>query len=452
MMRRSVAAAAAAAKVIRIRPASRRQFESAAAYYGWLDRVVATKKEVNDFEEADGKEIAPFLVGVNPFAEHRLRFRRVKGATKGTSSFSCVDATWPISTDELVRKDVADLQGWSSFRLRKFYEALDALTADGAYTHVGRDRGLALVTAGHAFSRKLGRTPERTDLTLRSYVTSTGSSSLEVRTDAIQIVGNTEVLRNFCHTTMVAVDEKTLKPVKGAVPPLLLKSSSEDLPRQEARRELALEHARIRKRRAKESVSLFTPKLSKPPTQSEMNAIHELHYGKRGSSRVVAVAEHTHSDAFVVFPESRNVHGKTFGGYALAQAFDLAYFAASSFVGPGKNRFAPLGLDEANFLHPVSIGDHIKVTARVVHSCVDTGVFRVSVFITQLGGNLQRTNFLRFVFAAEPHTIDAVLPETYEEILGHVSAARRHNEEPISPTGRSDLDAFFSEQLQRKDN
>ena len=57
-------------------------------------------------------------------------------------------------------------------RLSKFYEALDALTADVAYAHTdGIAKGLALVTAGHYNSVKLGRTSPKRDIHLRSYIT-----------------------------------------------------------------------------------------------------------------------------------------------------------------------------------------------------------------------------------------------------------------------------------------
>ena len=58
---------------------------------------------------------------------------------------------------------------WASIRLGKFYEALDALTGDAACTHCDAVRnGLALVTAGHYHSIKLGRTIPNRDVHIRS--------------------------------------------------------------------------------------------------------------------------------------------------------------------------------------------------------------------------------------------------------------------------------------------
>ena len=55
-------------------------------------------------------------------------------------------------------------------------------------------------------------------------------------------------------------------------------------------------------------------------------------------------------------------------------ADDLAYFAARFFTRGAP--FVPVGLDDAVFLQPVSIGDMVRWVARVVHSG-DDGIFRV---------------------------------------------------------------------------
>lgn len=422
---------------------TRRFFETAAEYVAWSSRVGRSRKVVPEsmMETRDGQQLAPFLCGVNPFAEHRLRFRGVKDASPGTASASLVETTWPISTDEAVARDVADLQGWSSFRLAKFYSALDALTADAAYLHTdGHARGLALVTAGHYFSRKMARTAPDTDVTVRCYPTSTGSSSLEIRTDAVQMKDGQEELLNVCHTTMVCVDAATLRPAKGAVPEL---QGDPDETHYDERKALAALHADVRRRRAHESISLYARKLSVPPTPDEMAVVHALHREAVAGSHPT-VAQHTHHASLVVFPEGRNVHGKTFGGFVASQAFDLAYYAAQYYV---KGPFASLGLDEAIFLQPVSIGDMVNFHARVVHA--RGGVFRVSVNVdvvdpSDVTQRPLRTNFLRFVFAAHPEAVHPVLPVSYAEILGYVNAQRRHALEPISDDTKAELAAFFS--------
>ena len=63
------------------------------------------------------------------------------------------------------------------------------------------------MTAGHYHSLKLGKTVPGRNASLRCYVTGTGSSTVEVRTDGLQADDNgVERLGNVCHTIMVALD------------------------------------------------------------------------------------------------------------------------------------------------------------------------------------------------------------------------------------------------------
>ena len=50
---------------------------------------------------------------------------------------------------------------------------------------------------------------------------------------------------------------------------------------------------------------------------------------------------------------------------------------------------------------------------------------------------------LRFAFAAHPDAHRTVLPQTYQELLWHVDAARRHAVEAPTASARRELDDFF---------
>ncbi len=187
-----------------------------------------------------------------------------------------IEVTYPLADDEVLRTAVSDLGSWSTFRLSKFYEAVDALTADVAYRHTdGVAKGLALVTAGHYHSRKTRQTDIQSDVILRCYMTAAGSTSREVRTDAQQNdTSGLEVLMNVCHTTMVALDGTTMRPAKGSVPPLAVDAF--DAAGQEERASLAVLHGSIRKQRNASTMALRAP-LSAPPTAEEVQSVHELH-------------------------------------------------------------------------------------------------------------------------------------------------------------------------------
>ena len=140
------------------------------------------------------------------------------------------------------------------------------------------------------------------------------------------------------------------------------------------------------------------------------------------AEKLETIAHHTHHKAVIVYPESRNLAGNTFGGFVMAQAHDLAHYAARYFVRGAP--LAPFGLDEAVFHQPVSVGDMASFTAKVVH-CGTDGVFRVFVTVGIVDPHNwsapQRTNRLLFTFATSPEAAPT-LPTTYSEILMYTEA------------------------------
>lgn len=382
-----------------------------------------------------GAEAAPFLFSVDPMASH-LQLRTVSDdehTVPSSPSATMIEVTYPLKDDEALRIAVSDLGSWSTFRLSEFYEAVDALTADVAYRHTdGVAKGLALVTAGHYHSRKMKRTDISADVVLRCYMTAAGSASLELRTDAIQRdqSGN-EALVNVCHTTMVALNGATMRPARGAVPPLAVDAF--DAAGQETRAELAALHGTIRKRNSATTMQLRAP-MSAPPTAQEMRAIHELHRNaiklqEAPSPREPtphAIGDLTFRSSFVVFPENRNVHGKLFGGFVMAQAYNLALYTTSVFA--RGTAVVPLGIDEAVFLQPISIGDLVTFTARLVHATEQTCRVFVTVEVRAAADPARlplRSNRLIFPFAARAPP-GGVVPHTYGEMLMHLDAVRRH--------------------------
>ena len=126
----------------------------------------------------------------------------------------------------------------------------------------------------------------------------------------------------------------------------------------------------------------------------------------------------------------------------------------TAFDPPGRP-FVPLGLDEAAFLQPVAIGDMVRFEAKVVHAA--DAIFRVAVRVGVVEASdparlARRTNRLMFVFATDrtAHDAAAVLPETYQEVLLQVEAARRHAVEGPNERTWSDLDRHFQEEAARE--
>ena len=387
------------------------------------------------------RESAPFLYSVSPMADHLLLEsfgRNSDVATESRAPKSPRDAflqvTYPLSRDELLKNSVTDFSNWSSFRLGKFYEVVDALTADVSYRHCGDIHGVdtTLVTAGHYHSRKLQRTSLEEDLVVRSYVTSVGTSSMEVRTDAIQQVDGEETLLNVCHTVMVALDKdsgRSFGKAGRSIPDLLLETEDAH-----DRLELADQHNKIRRKRAEEIMQLRSP-ISHPPTQEEFEELHKLHQDQRAAldcgdkaSLPLRVEDYTFRSSTIIFPESRNVHGKLFGGFVMEESEKLAQYTARFFA--GGRHVVPLGIDEALFHQPIAIGDCVTFTARLIQS---TGfACRVLVVVetrdpTDPSRVPLRSDRLMFVYGGSD--LPQVIPETYSEILMHVDARRRQTVE-----------------------
>ena len=140
---------------------------------------------------------------------------------------------------------------------------------------------------------------------------------------------------------------------------------------------------------------------------------------------VLMDGELTFRSSYVIFPERRNVHGKLFGGFVMAQAYNLALYTSKVFARGGA--VEPLGIDEAVFLQPISIGDLVTFTARLVHATQHTCRVFVTVEVRDAAdpGRLPlRSNRLIFPFAAKSPP-GAVLPNTYREMLMHIEAERR---------------------------
>jgi acyl-CoA hydrolase len=111
----------------------------------------------------------------------------------------------------------------------------------------------------------------------------------------------------------------------------------------------------------------------------------------------------------------------------MAEGQSLAQYTATFFA--MGNPIVPLGIDEAIFLQPVALGDMVTFTARLVHATATTCRVNVTVEVRDPAAPSQvpvRSNRLVFVFGGDFSNRPEVIPETYQEILMHVDAQRRH--------------------------
>ena len=427
-----------------------RGFHNKAEFQEWRQQVLDSRlsladDDACDFHQVDLKTEAPFLYSVEPI-ENRLKLYAVTNALPGSPQESMLECRYPLASDELLRNSITDFSNWSSFRLGKFYEAVDSLTADVAYRHCNGDDEnsndtngeVTLVTAGHYHSRKFESTMIHHDVFLRSYVTSVGRSSMEVRTDALQRrpTETTSRLLNVCHTIMVALDSKTMKPLSKSGRSIRPLQIAENDPTSQLRLHLANRHQEIRQERSRQAMQLRLP-VSEPPSPDEMRQIHHLHQTETIESEQLSsssverpsVSDFTFQSSSVIFPEHRNVHGKLFGGFVMTEAQNLAQYTASLFA-EGRP-IANFGIDDAIFLQPIAIGDLVTFTSHLVHSTGTTCRVLVTVEVRDPKNRHRRprrSNRLVFVFGGADLPSN-IIPYRYDEILMHIDAQRRHNVE-----------------------
>jgi len=416
-----------------------RLFQSRSDYAKWKESIQAsTFRPSAPLLDLQVAHSAPFLSSISPMADKLVLKglqEKITPTAQGLSpSDSFLQVTLPLSTETVLRNSVTDLSNWSTFRLGKFYELVDAFSADVAYRHC-TGQAMALVTAGHYYSRKLRRTDIHQDVVLRSYVTSVGRSSMEVRTDALQESKNGSLdLINVCHTVMVGLEKSTLSSLSKAgkrLPPLVLQT---DVDRQRAA--LADQHQQIRRKRSENTMQLRLP-MSSPPNVDEMKELHKLHQDRAmirrqvqtGNARIEmppTVNDFTFRSSTIIYPEARNVHGKLFGGFVMEEADKLAQYTATFFA--KGEPVIPLGIDDAIFLQPVGIGDMVTFTARLIHSTATTCRVLVDLEVRDPSDRsrmLMRSNRLVFIFGGSNFD-EGIIPESYREILMHTDAKRRH--------------------------
>mmetsp|Transcript_15780 Transcript_15780/g.31447 ORF Transcript_15780/g.31447 Transcript_15780/m.31447 type:complete len:463 (+) Transcript_15780:87-1475(+) len=423
----------------------KRYFQNLAEFDQWREDVRGSRLVAPETTTSMPlQKAAPFLHSVCPMEKHlhlsgNGDFVVGPDGAEGLKSprDSLLQCTYPLESDELLRHATADFSSFAPVRLGKFYSVVDALTADVAYRHCGEIDGNipTLVTAGHYQSRKLDKTYSHRDLLIQSYVTQVGTSSMEVRTDAIQFneEDNTEVLVNVCHTVMVALDKesgKSLGKVGKAIPGLKVETDDDA-----QRQALAEQHANIRRQRAAKTVQLHAP-ASTPPNMEELECLHQLHQTRvkhlmvDGNSSDIppSVKDFTFQSSTIIFPESRNVHGKLFGGFVMEESQSLAQYCATFFA-KGKP-IIPLGIDEAVFLSPIRIGDMVTFEAKVVHSSANTCRVTVNVDVKDPADRHKvpkRSNRITFVFGGS--NFPGILPETYSEMLEYIDAKKLYEVE-----------------------
>jgi acyl-coenzyme A thioesterase 9 len=291
-------------------------------------------------------------------------------------------------------------------RIGLLLEDLDSFAAEIAYAHAdGFARNLTIVTASLDRLELKSPMSMTEDVTLEGMVTYVGTSSMEVRVDVLQ----GSATKMSCLFTMVARSQGHA----AAVAPLVCRTKAE-----RQRFEQGIVNKIRRMEFAKTSLTVA------PPTSEEKELVHWLFMNSRQrkpDTEVVPMKSTSITSSKIMHPQSRNIHGKIFGGYLMRQAYETAFIASTAFC---NQRPSFIALDDNTFLRPVEVGSIMQFIGTVVYQNPSSHVIRV-VVKEMLSG--ETTNVFHFTFTnPDRQTKRVLIPETLEEANLYIEGKRIH--------------------------
>jgi len=131
----------------------------------------------------------------------------------------------------------------------------------------------------------------------------------------------------------------------------------------------------------------------------------------------------------IMYPQSRNIHSKIFGGYLMRLAYEIGYANASLFT---RCPLRFLSLDGITFRLPVPIGSALHLSSKICHTISDehhsalVNVWVQADVIDPLTGEERTTNNFYFTWCREDGDPlkRIVVPRTYQEAMQWLEAKR----------------------------
>ena len=353
------------------------------------------------------KTMIPYCVEYTPLREDGSRSR----------SASWVEATLPLKSNVIMREALISFVG-KRVRYGKLFEVIDALAADTCYKHIGLGADsqctaadIVIVTACVDGMLAKSHIKSEEDLTIQSYLTHVGRSSMEVHINLLQqneIVASTQFI-------FVAQKEGKSWPVPGL-----------HLDSEVSKAEFEKGSLRSSKRREKAAKSLDLT----APLRHEVEIMHDIYLRTKklestGRKDFKYIKETKVDSHRLMHKQQRNVHNKIFGGELMRISFDMAFIAARCFTGIDMCHF--YAVDDIHFLKPVSIGSVMEFSAWVTYSTPSHLVIVVVVEELDVkNGTRSKTNQLTYIFEADSQVepLPEVLPKEYEEMVLYLSGKR----------------------------
>eukprot|EP00761_Pharyngomonas_kirbyi_P011825 gb/GECH01011851.1/.p1 GENE.gb/GECH01011851.1/~~gb/GECH01011851.1/.p1 ORF type:complete len:474 (+),score=96.17 gb/GECH01011851.1/:1-1422(+) len=352
--------------------------------------------------------------------------------TEREPSESLVSIDLPFSQDEILRESYINYFG--GVRIGRLLEDLDLLAAEVAYKHaegLNPNRPLTIVTASCDRIDLVNTVSPDDDLHLEGRITWAGRSSMEVRIDVYE--KESDGLKHLMcgYFTLVARDKNNKSaPVNKVVP----KTEWEQHLFEQGKQKKEL-----RKAAAEKSL------MRSPPNDDERLLIHNMFLQSIDDipdQPSVPMIDTRQAKVLIMHPQERNIHGKTFGGYLMREAFELAWATAymfnpntptdtnqSSVSQPLREKGREpvfLSLDDIHFLKPVEVGSILNLAAKVVFSDPDSDTCQIRVtakVVHPITKEREKTNVFHFAFRV-PGLDTLVSPSTYKEAMDYLEGRR----------------------------
>lgn len=111
-------------------------------------------------------------------------------------------------------------------------------------------------------------------------------------------------------------------------------------------------------------------------------------------------------NAYMMYPQDRNLHGNIFGGHILRRAFEAARVTASAFFGT-EDKVAFQAVDEIQFVKPIPVGSIVEFTSTVSYSELSACVVNVTAAVVDVSsGTKDTTNSFNYMFSVPIRYVD----------------------------------------------
>ena len=322
-----------------------------------------------------------------------------------------------LGSDAALRRRfmVVDEPIQGNMRFGLLLEILDKVAEEAALQYVNRFHPTARVVTAAIDNIVVRHAVDVTrDLTFAATINQIGRSSLEIGI-RVEQPGDPNLHIASCYFTMVARSGYGEDVTSVALPPL---EYLDPLEKRRAGKALARREEYRHQQAARRE----------PPSREEYELLTTLHEAQDEPGFSGLLCGRLTADAWErTYPDQENVPFTIFGGYLIRRAFELSSICSELVA---SNRSIVAGVNRINFFHPVSMGDKLHFTARVVYTegsfvCVEAGIERISRDRTAKAlSNSCLFTFAHVDGALNHHPVPTVHPTTYVED-GRYLAARR---------------------------